>query len=158
MNTSIDKLLANSYSTQQLRNRLRILKSYLEKKFFNKEDGQDIDQMDNQWLESLGDEFLNQFTQINAYEKLKQMEDEIDKIIPLIIYVAFEMPQEEIEKMGIWLRLQMATSLVCEVKVDPNLIAGCALSWKGVYKDYSIRQKIENSQEQILSSLKQFKQ
>ena len=152
----IEKLLINSYSLSQLRSRVRILRKYIGRKFFGETQTEELDEKESLWLASLGNDFLNQFDKLNAYEKLGELELAVNQIKPLIIYIAFDIPQEEIERLGIWLRAEINPGVLCEIKVDPSLIGGCALSWSGIYKDYSLRAQIQTQREQILSGFKQF--
>ena len=154
-NTNIDTLLTATYSLKQLRNRLRVLRNSLLGKFFSAKEDVEITKKNKTWLVSLPDDFLKQFEKTNVYEKLDSLEKEINNIKPLTIYLAFEIPDEETETLGTYLRREIKPDLVFDVKLDPSLIGGCALSWKGIYKDYSLRASIQAKREQILSSLKQ---
>ena len=40
--------------------------------------------------------------------------------------------------------------------VDPRLIAGAALVWKGVYRDYSLRAKLEQKRQELLEEFRKF--
>lgn len=134
-------LLKDTYSTQQLRSRLRALKNYFDEKFFGQ--NQTLNKEDQDWIKNLNSDFLNQFTKINTAEKLEDLQKEINNLAPLIVYIAYEIPKEHVEKIGVWLRENVNPKLIFEIKLDPNLIGGIALSKGGVYKDYSLRARIE---------------
>lgn len=158
----LDAFFLGNYSMQQIHLRFNLLRTYLICRFFQEkqEDTLAVDPADRLWLASLGQTWSQQCNKRNVYQIIESLEKEIGKIKPLVIYISFDMPDEEIEKLGIWLRGQFAPNgserIVFEIKHDPNLIGGCALSWRGVYRDYSVRAKIEANKEKILASFKTF--
>ncbi len=156
-NALLGIFLANTYSTYQARTRLLVLKQHLETRFFNKAQGSQ-DPANITWLQSLGEDFFHEINQMNAYQVLGNLEKEIKKMSTLTLFIAFSMPDEEVNRLGVWLRMVMITrpNLLLEIKIDPNLLAGCALSWKGIYRDYSLRQRIETNKEKIIANLKNY--
>jgi F0F1-type ATP synthase delta subunit len=92
----------------------------------------------------------------NIYATFETLEKDIKTIEPLILYLPYELPDEEISQIGTKLRADYGNKFLIEVNIDPNLIAGCALSFKGIYKDYSIKQKIADNKQQILSTFRQY--
>lgn len=68
----------------------------------------------------------------------------IEAIEPLYLYLACDLPQEEVTKIAQKLRKDYGKDFLIETKVQPELIGGCAMSYKGVYKDYSLKGKIQN--------------
>ena len=109
---------------------------------------------DQAWFNSLGADFFRQFNASNVNTLLEELEAGIKKITPLTVYISFEMDTDEINKLGMWLRKEINPSIVFETKIDPSLIGGCALSWKGILRDYSLRAKIQAEQTEILASFK----
>lgn len=151
------KILEQSFSIHELRQRIRVLKSYLAKKFY----GSDNQSLDNEtagqinWLYSLGDQFYQQFNPMNFSQIFEQIESKIESLPTLIIYFAFELTPEQSQEVGNYLRKRYGPYFVFDSKHDPSLIAGCALVWKGVYKDYSLRAKIAENHDAILEVIKQ---
>lgn len=154
-----DKILAtflqNNYSTYQIRSRFVLLKKYLSIQLYNAKQDQ-IPAAELQWLNSLGQDFYKNFTAVNATQLLSELDQQLSQIQPLVIYIPFDMPEEEIDKLGIWMREKISPSIVFEIKYDGNLIGGAALSWKGIYKDYSIRSRIEADKQRVIESMKKF--
>lgn len=156
--TLLKTFLAQTYSLQQVRRRLRLLRNFLEAKLFK---GGDFTKLqtnpyDQQWLQSLGDNFFQNFENEDVYQILSQLEQQINNIPPLTIFIPFDMPEEEILRLGAWLRQNINPNIVFELKLNPDLIGGCALSLKGVYRDYSLKVKIDQSKTAILESLKSY--
>ncbi len=71
--------------------------------------------------------------------------DEIKAIEPLYFYLPFELPEEEILKISSKLRRDYGKQFLIETRVDPQLLGGCALSYKGVYKDYSLKDRLNKT-------------
>ncbi|MBI2600943.1 F0F1 ATP synthase subunit delta [Candidatus Daviesbacteria bacterium] len=159
MNQLWDQIITNTYTLKSLKNRLRILRDYLTKQqFTNGVQDQDEKLTDEaQWINSLGKDFLAKFNQHNIYSLLDEMESETSKQEPLTIFLAFELPNEEISKLGSWIRVNFGQKyLMLDIKYDPSLIGGCALTWKGIYHDYSVKKKIEDNKQQVLESFKTY--
>ncbi|MDO8618932.1 MAG: hypothetical protein Q7R49_03210 [Candidatus Daviesbacteria bacterium] len=152
-NNILLKFLERNYYRGQINGRLNVLKNYLQKQFFNSPQSQTSTE-DSEWLKSLGEDFFKNFTTLNVYQVLSKLEKDIKLLQTLTIYVPFEMPDGEKDKLGLWLRGNFKKDLIFEIKLDPALIGGTALSWKGIYRDYSLRAKIDQNHEAILSSLK----
>jgi len=159
----LNKFLEKTYYKGQITKRFEVLKGYLQNKFFNSPQPP-ISPEDSDWLNSLGEDFSQQagtsgsknFTKLNIYQLLSKLEKNIKELRVLTVYLSFEMPDSEKDKLGSYLRANFKTDLIFEIKLDPNLIGGAAFSWKGIYKDYSLRSRIDQNHEQILSSLKSF--
>jgi len=163
MSNILTTFLKETYYQGQISHRLQVLRSFLLKHFFNASQVQ-ISQLDSDWLKSLGDDFLKNFTQqagtsgsqLNVYQVLEKLEKDVKKLPTLTVYLPFEMPDEEKNKLGLYLRTNFKKDLIFEIKLDPDLIGGAALSWKGVHKDYSLRERIDQNHDKVLSSLKSF--
>lgn len=154
----LDQILSTTYTTHQLNKRLRLLKSFLsEKVFTNQESNKSFfDQADSKWLGSLSSDFFKNFTAANFQDIFKQLEEQTKLITPLIIYIPADLPEEEIAKLSTNLRQNYGQNTIMDIKLDPTLLAGCALVWKGVYKDYSLRAKIAEEKDQVLTVFKQY--
>lgn len=157
-NTLLTTFLKNTYSTSQVIERLLLLKQSLETRFFNlqPEKNPTASREELDWLNSLGEDFYQHFTKLNSYEVLGGLEKDIKKISKITIYLTCILPVEEINRLGIWIRKNVSGMVLLEIKLDQSLIAGCALSFNGVYRDYSLRARIEKSKGEILESLKTY--
>lgn len=155
-NDLVATFLSTTYSMRQARARLRSLRDYLISSIYQPRTNQPPSGDQDPWLLSLGNSFFEGFNEENVYQHLQFLETAIKNITPLILYLAFDMPDTEVNKMGLWLRTNIKNDLVFETKIDPNIIAGCAMSWKGMYKDYSLRARIDENKDKILINLKNF--
>lgn len=157
MDQILDTILKDTYTLTQLRHRIRVLREYVNSALFISPPPKSlIDQDDLLWLNSLGDDFYKQFNKNNVSDVLSKLEEQIQKITPLIIYIPFIADNLAISEIAQYARNLISPALLIEIKFDPNLIAGAALSFKGVYKDYSLRTKIQDKKGEILQGFRKF--
>ena len=167
MNDILTTILKDTYTLSQLKDRLLSLKQFLLQKFFN---GQ-APEADSSWLKSLPLDFITQFTdglinnglinKDNVYKIFEDLEKETLKLTPLTLYLTFEPDDATLSQIckrarEIFTGTSVSKLLIFDIKYDPRLIAGTALSFKGVYRDYSLRSKIEERKMLILESFKKF--
>lgn len=151
----LDVILTNTYTLPDLKHRVRILKEVLENRIFGGSDLK-LAAPDSNWVETLAKDFLSQFNKDNLYQLFDSMDETINNIPPLVIYLAFEPNEETKAQISQWLRSNLTKKFIFEIKLDPSLIGGAALVWQGVYKDYSLRTKIEVQKEVILTEFKKY--
>lgn len=178
--TQINKLLAETYTKAQLLRRLRVLKDFVDFRLFNLTPDQtklplqvQIDlflalhqkdlielnllRQEGHWLMSLGQEFFSQFNLDNHTQNVRTLEQFADQISPIIVYLPVELPEKNQLELGSWFKQNLNLKQIFEIQFDGNLIGGCALSFNGTYKDYSLKSKIDQNKDKIISSLKEFK-
>ncbi|OGE64836.1 hypothetical protein A3I48_04475 [Candidatus Daviesbacteria bacterium RIFCSPLOWO2_02_FULL_36_7] len=155
MNDILSIILKDTYSLSQLKHRLRILKSSLLKAFFG---GENLTFSPTQlsWLKSLPTEFYQKFNKDNVYQIFTEIEKEISKLKTLTIYLTFEPDELTLTQLGAYVRTNFGPNFLLDIKLKPDLIAGPALVWKGIYKDYSLKAKLEARKAEILQEFKKF--
>lgn len=156
MDDILTTILKNTYSLTQLKHRLRVLKSYLSSRLFGRESKEEFATQDSTWLSSLPPGFLQQFNKDNISGIFNEMETKINKLKTLTMYLPFDADEQTLAQIGDMVRKTFTSLIVLDIKFDPNLIAGTALSWNGVYKDYSLRSQIDARKGEILESFKKF--
>lgn len=154
----LDKILEENFTINKLKVRFPLLREYMVAYFFGDKiefekthSGSDLE-----WIKSFDQAFFDSFTKTNVYETLDAIQKKIDEIKPLVIYLAFIIPIPELVLLGQKLRADFGKRFIFELKYDPNLIAGCALVWNGVYKDYSLKANIQTKKNDILQNFKAF--
>lgn len=157
MNNILDTILKDTFTLSKLKTRLRILKAHLLKAFFGGTDGQTFDQQDLNWLSLLPEPFLKNFNKENIYKIFNELESMQSSLPILTIFLPIEATDAISLQIGSYARktFQSATMLL-DTKYDQALIAGAAFVWKGVYRDYSLRAKIEERKEGLLQNFKKF--
>lgn len=156
MDAILQKILENTYTLSQLKHRVRTLHEYLSSKLFAPQTPLQLEPGDSTWVNSLGNGFLGQFNKDNINKIFTGLDTYIRQLKPLVIYVAFEPTDESNGQIGQILRKEFTNHKIFDAKIDPKLIAGCALSLNGIYKDYSLRLKVESEKAKILESFKRF--
>lgn len=157
MDKLLKKFLENTYSVTQARNRLMLLRNLLQKKYYNSSNVfKGPTPSEKEWIESLGDEFFSSFNQSNIDQALLELQKAVGELDKIMISIAFEIPEDEVEKLGIWVRQNFKTRVILDFKYDLSLIAGCALFWKGNFRDFSVRSNIDKNRAQVLSTLTKF--
>lgn len=154
----LQHILQDTYSTTSLRHRLRILKSYISNHIFANQSQQEVAAEDSAWLSSLSPIFYQKFTAQNVTEIFNSIDVELKKIKILIMYLPFDADDTVAKQIGQYARRAYNQLILLDIKFDPNLTAGCALTWNGIYKDYSLRSKVQERKGDILESFKKFLQ
>lgn len=159
MNT-FEAVIQNTYSLQSLHKRVNFLKNFFNHKLFSDNKSAKAESLfsgeDLEWLKSLGPEFEQSFNSKNFDEILEDISQQAKNLTVLVIYFAIDLPVEKIDEIGALIRQDFNKNIIIDVKIDPTLLAGCALVYKGVYKDYSVRQQIEQNRANILTEFKTF--
>lgn len=149
-------LLKENYTLSQLKSRLKIIKSQLSKKFFGGEEGEVLTSKDSAWFNSLPKEAIGKFNKDNLSQLLTDLANKINNLEILTIYLSFEADDDVLDQIGQKARETVGKILVLDIKYNPSLIAGCALSWKGIYKDYSLHSRIGERRLAISQAFKKF--
>lgn len=160
MQELLDQILLQTYTQTEALNRLRALKDLVLFELFGPNYQKEVglpklpSTQQTTWLSSLDPNLFKKFTKESVYKDFDEMEKTIKEIQPLVIFMPFEISNEGINKLGEHLRKVFGKNFLAEIKIDQALIAGTALVWNGIYKDYSVRQKIAENRLQILEMMK----
>ena len=152
----LDKILINTYTMASLKRRLKALKSRLSEQFFGGDTNKEMVIEETNWLNTYGVQFLSDFQKETFYQSIGKIEQLVNLIKPLTIYISFPADEESIKNIGIKVRETYSQKVVIDLKYDPDLIGGCAFIWNGVYRDYSIRNTLKLDREKLLESFKSF--
>ncbi len=97
-------------------------------------------------------EWLKDITDENFSTYVEGLREWINNVPLFTIYVPFELPREELVGFSEFLRSDNDKERLLEVKVDPNMIGGCAFIVDGVFYDYSLHGRLRRSPE-IMSDI-----
>lgn len=168
MNEILNIILKDTYSLSDLKHRLNILKTYIVQNLFGVDQSTQKQpaETDLAWLKSLSPAFFQNFNKDNTYQLMSELDKTINQLKTLTIYVAFEPDSYSLILMGKYVRKtfsqpEKTTSstnfpILLDIKYDPSQIAGCALVWNGIYKDFSLRSGILDKRQLILDSFKKY--
>lgn len=160
----LDMILEGVYTQTDSLRRLRLLKEQTTVKIFGGSKDQtpnspipsDLSDEEQGWLDKTMADISSSINKNNLYQAFNGLEKEIKSIEVLAVFIPFEMPKDEVARLGMYLRQTYGKNFLMELKFDPKLVAGTALSWKGIYKDYSLHQRMLDNQTQILQTLKKY--
>lgn len=181
----LDELLKNTYTLEGLRKRYQVLKKKIEGEIYSAEvsevskvpsvskgeeksgDEKERDdvipatkyeiQNTKDGLEGFDMELLksiknDDFVKLNEY-----IENFIKSAQSLSVYLVFSPEPAQLKEIGEWMRTNLKNPrLIFDIKVDAALIGGCAIAYKGVYKDYSLRAKISANKEKLIQEFREY--
>lgn len=153
-------IISTSLTQNEILERIRLIQGSLQKKMFGGDSGTVSDlpsSLENQeWLNRLDPHLLEGITRNNIDTVFTGLTETVKKTAPLIIFLPFEIPRPELIQLITYLRQSYGPAFLAEVKFDPNLIAGASFVWKGVYKDYSIHQRIDDNRSEIITMFQKY--
>lgn len=158
MDQQLNAILRQTYTLNQFKHRLSILKFKFLQDFFGTESKTEaLMESDLVWLKSLPPDFSKSINRDNVYVFFENLEKQLNSMPVLTMYLTFEPDDLSLTQIGEMTRKTFNNpNLILELKYDPRLLAGAALSWKGIYRDYSLRARIEERKLAILQSFKKF--
>jgi hypothetical protein len=127
-----------------------------EKVYSAKASGQDL-ALYFRLVKNFGEEFFNFFNPATLSDQLAFLEGTIETAKTVMMRIPFEMPPADTEKIGLWFKANFGSDAMFDIMYDASLIGGCTLSYKGVEKDYSLRQRIKQNKTQIIQALGDFR-
>lgn len=169
----ISQFLTTTYTKHQALTRFRILTDFLNFRLFISSSISEVDSVSNQFnkfkanydhnvdldvkfFSELDPSFFAQFKTDNVNTLLPELSRAINSKEICVIYLPFVLPEPEIEKLGLWFKGISANQLI-EIKYDGGLIGGVAFSYKGIYQDFSLKEKIKENNTKITETLLSFK-
>lgn len=165
----LNEILKDTFTLENLRKRAMALKLRVERKIFQSSDDKvgeneslnetgksSLDQA-RKWAREFDKKILDEVTADNFREVFERIDLVISEAKSLTIYFVFIPDEGQIKQIGEWLRKSLNNpKLIFDVKVDPNLIGGCAIVYKGVYKDYSLKAKISQNKGKLMEEFRRY--
>lgn len=148
-NQLLAQIRALSLTHSEAVNLVGLLRPYLEAKFFGGEADDFLEKLDRSQAEKLKILDLTGLNQKNLAETLKSLETGIRQTATLALLLPFEPTGAQRRELKNFLQKKLAGGFLLDLKLDPSLIAGPLLIYKGLAKDYSVRQKLETRQEEL---------
>lgn len=79
-----------------------------------------------------------------------------NKIPVVTLSVPMEIPEVEAERVGQFVRRTFGKTVIVDFKVNPAIIGGCGMSWKGVYYDFSLPYYIKKNREKLITLINSY--
>lgn len=127
------------------------------KEFFasRKAGGYDIERSvrEEGWMRSLGEDFFAQFTPQNASKFFSEAEDYLQGVPLVTVSLARAIPEKQQEEIGKWIKKNVGPTVLYEIRIVPDLLGACTLSYKGLSKDYSLQSRLASQRKSIAAQL-----
>lgn len=152
-------IISETYTRADLNRRLSYIRSFCEQVLFGSEVNVDLasflkkkgaTSMDISVMTGWGDDFFNFFNSKNLYKVLKSLDIDLKSLPVATIYLPYEHSAIEINKLGKWFRDSLNSDILLDIKVNQNLLGGCAFVWKGIYKEFDLHFFLQRSKEELL--------
>lgn len=88
---------------------------------------------------------VNTQSRLDIKEFLEKIQQKIDSMQTVSIILAFEPKESTLKSISQWFLLNINKQALLDVKVDRNLIGGCAILSGGKYLDFSIKPIFEKA-------------
>jgi F0F1-type ATP synthase delta subunit len=87
------------------------------------------------------------------------LENELNKLTPLALTIAFEPCDSTISKIFDWVGANLGSNYLLDIQQDNSILGGIIITFKGEYRDYSLKSKLDQylsqNKENLLSLVKQ---
>jgi hypothetical protein len=156
----ISTILENTYTTDDLIERLGLMRLYYGKKIFSKGATLAIDDVLAGECEEYTLDALRQWEKgfeaqsiqpIVIYETLDTVKEEVAGMPAVVLYVPVRFTGEHVVKFGTWFRTHVQPNILLTLRVDPRAAGGCSLIWKNTYYNFSMHYYIQRNRDEIVS-------
>jgi F0F1-type ATP synthase delta subunit len=154
----LETILKTSYVKADVMRRIRIVREYLEQKFFTPGDKKELKEFlvasqvpvqEQEVIDAWGKDFFTSFTKENAYDYLEQMTAKVKDLPTINLYVPIPVEAKEAIVIGTWVRANIDKMALVELHTESSTFGGCAFAWNGVYYDYSLRHYMRKKMDSI---------
>ncbi len=73
---------------------------------------------------------------------LESLEEYLKNLKEINITLAFEPSEKTIDKIYTWVTKNVGTDVILNLAIQPDILGGAILSYKGLYFDYSLEKKL----------------
>ncbi len=155
----ISTMLKNTYTTDDLVERLGLMREFYSKRLFS--DGENAvlrevlkDSCDEYTVLAL-EEWVRVFKKesiqpLVVYEALDTVQEDLTGVPFLTLYVPVRFSHDQIESFGIWFRENVQPNILLTMHIDPRSTGGCGFVWNDTYYDFSLRYFIDKNREDIV--------
>jgi hypothetical protein len=161
----LDTILASTYVKADVLRRLRIIREYLEQRFFTPGEKKDLPEFlatqnvttnEKDLIIGWGVAFFTSFNKENAYDYLEHMNTRVKDLPTVNMYVPIGLDSGQTVKIGLWVRANVDKEALVEIHVESTAFGGCAFAWNGVYYDYSLHHYMHKKMDGIRKVLDGF--
>lgn len=159
-------LLKTAFTKVEVLRRIRLLRDYLERKFFitggkavtleafleethvSHDDAVALDEIEKKLGTSL--------TKEHAYGLTKELSEQA-KTLPVVgMFLPAEPNEQEMAKVGEWVRQNLNPTAIIELHISPSFLGGCAMSYNGMYQEYTLDYFMQKNHEEIKKIIEKY--
>ena len=148
--TLLQTLCATTYTVADMRRRLGLLQEGAEVALFNNQTTDTVAAMKSaitdrgkegdvaimmEWSAAM----FAQFTASNIRERTTALQQAVDALPVMTLYIPVAFPATDLASMAAWCRAECAPQLLFDVRIDPVVAGGCAFVWNDNYHDFSYK-------------------
>jgi len=151
----LETLCATTYTVADMRRRLGLLQEGVEVALFNNQTTDTVaaikaavsergKESDVAAMMEWTDDVFAQFTASNIRERITALQQAVDALPVMTLYIPVAFPVADLAAMATWCREECAPQLLFDVRIDPRMAGGCAFVWNDTYHDFSFRAQSKN--------------
>jgi hypothetical protein len=157
----ISIILENTYTTDDLIERLELMRVYYGKRIYTKAVTTTLDEVLASQCETHTLVALNEWEKrfvkdkiqpIIVYEALDTVQEEVSKLPSVVLYVPIRFSNEQAVRFGKWFRTNIQPNILLTLRIDPRAAGGCGFIWKNTYYDFSLRYYIQRNRDDLVSA------
>jgi len=163
----LKKMLENTYTQADMYRRLSVLRQCVEYAVFTdtgmsyeEECTLFLSKIDNQEdavaVQAWGDDVFRVFTKMNISKTMKDLQEAVDALPLLKLYVPVEFPEDEVGKTAKMCREKLREGMLLDMHVDPQVAGGCAFVWDDTHHDFSFHSRMKAVPGAITSELQKY--
>jgi hypothetical protein len=156
-------ILRNTYTTDDLMDRLGLMRRYYEAILFKKE-GEHPEQRSIQeffahereeytlevletWFAAFQAQHIDPLV---VYEALDAIEEDIAGLPTMALYIPIRFSHEHIARFGEWFRAHVQPNILLSIRIDARVTGGCGFVWNNEYQDFSLRYYLQKHRGRLI--------
>jgi F0F1-type ATP synthase delta subunit len=152
-------MLRNTYTTDELVERIGIMRAYYDRVLFKEEKDlrikdvvkEDAEEGVSERLEEWYSEMVSQkIPPLVVYEALDAILEDMSGLPTVALYVPVRFTPKHIMRFGEWFRKEVQPNILLSVRIDPRVTGGCGIVWQATYHDFSLRYYLSMHREEIM--------
>jgi hypothetical protein len=155
----ISIMLKNTFTTDDLVQRIALMRIYFSKRLFSGTDHIPIHEALQgectpytlaaleRWMDDFKDAALSPLV---VFEALDAIEEDLAGVPAVTVYFPIMFDVETVEGFGKWFREKVHPNILLTVHTDPTVAGGCSFVWNSIYYDFSFRYYVEKESAAVL--------
>jgi len=157
-------MLRNTYSTDELMERLALMRNYYGKRLFAGGDDATLQEvvgpLCEQYTLSALQEWVDAFRSNNisplvVYEALDTVEEDLSSIPSVLLYVPIHFNHAHVRRFGEWFRENVQPNMLLTIRTDPRMAGGCGVVWHDIFYDLSLHYHVHAQREAVVAMFDQ---